>query len=602
MSNILIIGNILKDVYLRLDERKNNFEVDEAGTPWLDFGFDGSSHQFFRRISIYGGAAVALEVLNRFDFSARIAGAKLGFAGGEIISNNQKADDYRYMLCHGNKISYLVADERTDTKWVMPDEAVDWLFVDRSAGVNDALVKEIKKFLAMSNKTRLAFYAPKELTDADKELLDLAELIFTDGDLPEIRDDASVCYISDQEISLNGHSQTWRIERTDLMTHLTVHSIIAATVFAALAKGLSVKDALRYAKINAEGSSLSGTMPLEKIQEIAENQKVEETDIRLVAATMMTSGKGILAADESGGNIHQKFEGLMIPDDEQHRRDYRNVLLSTPELERYVNAVILFDETTKQKSDDGRDFVSFLTAHGIVPGVKVDEGLENFPDSDEKYTKGLDGLKKRLPEYYARGLRFCKWRAAFEIDLGKPSDMAILKNCQILAEYAKACQDNNLVPIVEPEVQYDGNYTLEQCADTTSKVLDILFDELAKAGVKLDATILKVNMVLAGKKYPIQSTPEEVGRATTNVLKGHVPDNLAGVVFLSGGQTVEQATKNLQAVVNCGPYPWPLTFSFSRALQTPALETWKGDNDKTAAAQDAFKARLVANTDALKKK
>ena len=602
MSNILIIGNILKDVYLRLDERQNNFEIDQSGTPWLDLGFDGSSYHFFRRTSIYGGAAVALEVLNRFDFSARIAGAKLGFAGGSIVSNNQKADDYRYMLCHGNKISYVVPNERTETKWVMPDEAIDWIFVDRSAGITDTLVKELKKFLAISNKTRLAFYVPKDLTAADKDLIEMAEMIFTDGELPELKDKDSVCYISDQEISLNGHSQTWRIERTDLMTHLTVHSIIAATVFGALTKGMSVEDALRYAKINAEGSSLSGTMPIEKIKEIADNQKTEETDIRLVAATMMTDGKGILAADESGGNIHQKFEGLMIPDDETHRRDYRNLLLSTPELERYVNAVILFDETTKQKCDDGRDFVSYLTAHGIVPGVKVDEGLENFPDSDEKYTKGLDGLKKRLPEYYARGLRFCKWRAAFDIDLGKPSDMAILKNCQILAEYAKACQDNNLVPIVEPEVQYDGNYTLQQSADTTAKILDILFDELSKAGVKLDATILKVNMILAGKKYPIQSTPEEVGRETANILKSHVPENIAGVVFLSGGQTVEQATENLQAIVNNGPFPWPLTFSFSRALQMPALETWKGDNNKIGAAQDAFKARLVANTEALKKK
>ncbi len=602
MSNILIIGNILKDVYLRLDERQNNFEIDQSGTPWLDLGFDGSSYSFFRRTSIYGGAAVALEVLNRFDFSARIAGAKLGFAGGSIVSNNQKADDYRYMLCHGNKISYIVPNERTETKWVMPDEAIDWIFVDRSAGISDNLVKELKKFLAISNKTRLAVYAPKELTSADKELLNLAEMIFADTDLPELEGKDSVCYISDQDISLNGHTQTWRIERTDLMTHLTVHSIIAATVFGALTKGMSVEDALRYAKINAEGSSLSGTMPLEKIKEIAETQKVEETDIRLIAATMMTDGKGILAADESGGNIHQKFEGLMIPDDEKHRRDYRNLLLSTPELERYVNAVILFDETTKQKSDDGRDFVSYLTAHGIIPGVKVDEGLENFPDSDEKYTKGLDGLKERLPEYYNRGLRFCKWRAAFDIDLGKPSDMAILKNCQLLAEYAKICQDNNLVPIVEPEVQYDGNYTLQQNADTTAKILDILFDELAKAGVKLDATILKVNMVLAGKKYPIQSTPEEVGRATADVLKSHVPENIAGVVFLSGGQTVEQATENLQAVINNGPFAFPLTFSFSRALQMPALETWKGDNEKIGVAQDAFKARLVANTEALKKK
>ncbi len=602
MSNILIIGNILKDVYLRMDERKNNFEIDEHGTPWLDFGFDGSTHKFFRRISIYGGAAIALEVLNRFDQQARIAGSKLGFAGGEIITNGQQAQTYRYMLCHGNKIAYLTPNERTETKWVMPRGMVEWLFIDRSAGVTAELVKEIKNFMSMSQHTRIAFYAPKELTNADKELLSIANMVFVDSDAEEISapTNASVCRISDRDISLNGHTQTWRIERTDLMTHLTMHSIIAASVFGALVKGASVKDALLYAKINAENSSLSGTMPFDKIKALADTKKTEETDIRLVAATMMAPGKGILAADESGGNIHKKFESMLIPDDEKHRRDYRNLLLSTPELERYVNAVILFDETTHQKCDDGRDFVSFLTAHGIVPGVKVDEGLANFPDSDEQYTKGIDGLKRRLPDYYARGLRFCKWRAAFTIDLGKPSDMAILKNCQLLAEYAKICQDNNMVPIAEPEVLYDGNYTLEQSSDITGKVLDILFDELAKAGVKLDATILKVNMVIAGKKYPIQSTPEEVGKATAAMLKSHVPENLAGVVFLSGGQTVEQATKNLEAIIKKGPFPWPVTFSFSRALQMPALEAWKGDNEKISAAQDAFKARLIANVEAIK--
>ena len=603
MSNILIIGNILKDVYLRMDERLNNFEIDEHGTPWLDFGFDGSSHKFFRRISIYGGAAIALEVLNRFDHSARIAGAKLGFASGEIVPNGQVANSYRYMLCHGNKITYLVPNERTETKWVVPRGMVEWLFIDRSTGVTDELVTEIRNFLSMSQHTRVAVFAPKDLKEADKRLIELASIVFTEDKLDDdIKVNGSICYINDREISLNGHRQAWRIERTDLMTHMTVHSIIASTVFGALVKGVSVKDALLYAKINAENSSLSGTMAVEKIKALAENQRAEESDIRMIASSMMTPGKGILAADESGGNIHQKFEGLMIPDDEQHRRDYRNVLLSTPELERYVNGVILFDETTRQKSDDGRDFVSYLTAYGIIPGVKVDEGLEDLGNLGEKITKGIDGLKERLPKYYAQGLRFCKWRAAFEIDLGKPSEKAVLENCKLLAKYAKICQDCNMVPIVEPEVVYDGNYTIDQCKDTTGKILDVLFDELAKAGVKLDATILKVNMVLAGKKYPIQSTPEEVGRATAEMLKSHVPENVAGVVFLSGGQTVEQATSNLQAVTNCGPFPWPVTFSFSRALQTPALEAWRGDNANMENAQNAFRDRLVANVEALKKK
>ena len=602
MSNILIIGNVLKDVYLRMDERLNNFEIDEHGTPWLDFGFDGSSHKFFRRVSIYGGATVAMEVLGKFDNQVKIDGAKLSFVRGEIVPNGQVAHGYRYMLCHGNKITYLVPNERTETKWAMPRGMVEWLFIDRSAGVTDELVAEIKNFLSMSQHTRVAVYAPKDLKEADKRLIEMASIVFCEEDVTDVKISGSVCKLSGQEISLNGNKQTWRVERTDLMTHLTVNSIVAATVFGALINGASVKDALLYAKINAENSSLSGTLTFDRIKSLADNQKSEESDIRLIASTIMTPGKGILAADESGGNIHQKFEGLMIPDDETHRRDYRNILLSTPELDQYVNGVILFDETTKQKSDDGRDFVSYLTAHGIIPGVKVDEGLAEIDGLGENYTKGIENLKEKLPKYYKQGLRFCKWRAAFEIDLGKPSKKALTKNCKLLAEYAKACQDANMVPIVEPEVVYDGNYTIEQCADVTGKVLDMVFDELAKAGVKLDATILKVNMVLAGKKYPIQSSPEEVGRATADVLKSHVPDNVAGVVFLSGGQTVEQATNNLQAVTNCGPYPWPVSFSFSRALQTPALEAWKGDNANTEAAQNAFRDRLSANKEALNKK
>lgn len=596
MSNILIIGKVLKDVYLRMDERLNNFETDEHGTPWLDFGFDGSSHEFFRRTSIYGGAAVALEVLNRYNLTTHIAGAKLGFAGGEIIPNDQRADGYRYMLCHGNKISYLVSNERVSTEWINPEGAIDWMYFDRTATVTDEFIKELKSYLTLSTQTRIAVYATKNPTNADRKLLEMANIIFTEEDLGDVKTNASVCYITDQEIKLDKVTQNWQVDRIDLMTHLTSHSIIAATVFGALVRGVSVKDALKYAKVNVEGSSLSGTMPFEKIKMIAESEK---TDARLIAESMVAGGKGILAADESGGNIHQKFQGLMIPDDERHRRDYRNILLTTPDLEKYVNAVILFDETTQQKADDGRDFCTYLTAHGIIPGVKVDEGLENILDSDEKYTKGIDHLKDKLPKYYEMGLRFCKWRAAFEIDLGKPSELALKKNCELLAEYASICQDNDMVPIVEPEVVYDGNYTIDQCADVTGKVLDRLFEELSKAGVKLNSTILKVNMVLAGKKYPIQSTPEEVGKYTAEVLRNHVPETLAGIVFLSGGQNVEQATANLQAVTNNGPYPWPVTFSFSRALQTPALETWKGDNENTQAAQKAFTKRLVANCDAL---
>ena len=212
-------------------------------------------------------------------------------------------------------------------------------------------------------------------------------------------------------------------------------------------------------------------------------------------------------------------------------------------------------------------------------------------------------MPERLKEYYDMGARFAKWRAAFEMNQDlKPSDMAIKKNAEILSHYASYCQSAGIVPIVEPELVYDGYYTIEQNIEYTGKILDALFEALRGDGVNLAACILKVNMVLAGKKYETQSTPAEVGKATADVLRDHVPSSLAGVVFLSGGQTVEQATENLQEVTNNGPFPWPVTFSFARALQDPALKAWQGNNDNADAAREGFKARLIANCEALIKK
>ena len=602
MSNVLIIGNVHQDVYLRLDEQQNKFETDEHGTPWLDFGFDGSTHKFIKKTAVYAGATVALEVLNRMGINAKISGSLAEFRNGGIVPGEQEIKTTRYILCKENKISYLVPESREETEWVNPTDAVDWIFIDRSAKVTQELVKGLKGFLSMSGHTRLAVYAPKEMSDQDRELVEMANLVFSDGLLAGTKFYGSVCQISDHEISFGDAKIIWSAENADLMTHLTLYSIIAATVFGALLRGKTIEDSIMMGRDNALRSTLNGTAPLEKLEELLRNARAEEADTAMIAKTLMAPGKGILAADESGGSIHKKFENMRIPDDEEHRRDYRNIFFTTPDLEKYVSGVILFDETARQKADDGRDFVSFLTSKGIVAGIKVDQGLENFENSEEKYTKGLDDLPARLAEYYKMGLRFCKWRSAFEIAPGRPSDMAIEKNCNDLAKYARICQDAKMVPIVEPEVVYDGNYTLEQSKDVTAKILDTLFDALNREKVRLDQCILKVNMVLAGKQYPIPSSKEEVGRATAEVLRTHVPQSLAGVVFLSGGQTVVQATENLQEVTNNGPFPWPVTFSFARALQDPALTAWMGNNENCDTAREAFRQRLIANTEALKKK
>ncbi len=598
MGSILIVGNIVKDIYLRLDERQNVFEKDSNNVPWLNLGFDGSSHKFFRRTSVYGGAAVTLEVLNKFGVDAEISGAKLRYENGELVENDQKTSDYRYVLCSGEKISYFVPSTRTHTSLSAPSRPVDWVFIDKSATITTALVESLETFFAVSKNTRLAVYVSKDASEVARNLAKRATLIFSEITPPKELVDRTFI-IKNDTISINDDKVTWNLAKTDMLTHLTVHSIAAASIIGALFSGKNKLESMDLAKANVENASLAGALDIKKLEEIVKKEKSEEIDLEMMAKSLMTLKKGILAADESGGSIHKKFESMNIPDDFEHRRDYRNIFFTTKDLEKFVSGVILFDETAKQKADNGQNFVEFLTSRGIIPGIKVDQGLADLPNSSEKYTKGLDGLDERLKEYYQMGLRFAKWRAAFEVTESTPTENAIEKNCEILAKYALLCQQTHIVPIVEPEVVHDGNYSAKHCALLTGKILDVLFEKLKELGVRLEACILKCNMVLAGKQFETQSTPGEVGELTAKTLRDHVPKELAGVVFLSGGQGVEQSTDNLQAVTNQGPFPWPVTFSFARALQGPALEAWLGDNNNADKARSAFYDRLVANTNAL---
>ncbi len=614
MQKVVIIGNITKDIYLRLDNRVNKFEEDEHHVKWLDFAFNGSSHNYFSRVAIYGGASISLEVLSRFGLKAEISGAPATFLDGQFVAKDSTTV-YRYILCQDDNVSYIAPSHHHETTWKMPkDDTPDWIYIDRSANVTPNLVRELMDYLDIEPSCKIAFFISENVNQYANHIRELAEhaaLIITDTKLDTQY--SNVVKIFSNTIEYNGKSITWSLNgREDLMTHLSTHLTIGATILGAIILGKSPSEAILLAKANAEGARLSGTLNIDtleaeiaddyyKIQGKGKDPKVLELEAN--AKKLMTPGKGILAADESGGSIHKKFESMNIPDDEQHRRDYRNIFFTTPELEKYVNGVILFDETARQHADDGSTFVDFLTRKGIIAGIKVDQGLVNFENSPEKYTQGLDGLPERLKEYYDMGARFAKWRAAFEMNQDlKPSDMAIKKNAEILSHYASCCQAAGIVPIVEPELVYDGYYTIEQNIEYTSKILDALFEALRGDGVNLAACILKVNMVLAGKKYETQSTPAEVGKATADVLRDHVPSSLAGVVFLSGGQTVEQATENLQEVTNNGPFPWPVTFSYARALQDPALKAWQGNNDNADAAREGFKARLIANCEALIKK
>lgn len=613
--NILVVGNVLKDVYLNIDSRSEHLETDSNHTQWLDISFNASEHHFFNRNSSLGGAAISMEVLQKMGLPTTISGSSLRLESDEFTSTDP-AETYRYILIADGKTSYFVPSEYKTTNFIPPAEPVDYLYVDRSAELTTDAAAKIHAYLDISQNTKLVLYVRNFENPNLNGLIPRADLIFLEEnrEKSEEKDALSsaeinpekLVHISETTLSYQNLSEAISVDRVDMLTHLSVYSIAAATILGGFILGNSVEDSLTLARINIENSKLNAVLPLAELQEIAENTSPKE-NLELIAANLVLKPKGILAADESGGSIKKKFSQLDIPDTYENRRDYRNIFFTTKDLEKYVNGVILFDETTHQLADNGQNYVDFLTARRIIPGIKVDQGLAKFDNSLETYTKSLDGLDERLKEYYIRGLRFAKWRAAFEIHLSTsgtiltPTTKAIEENCRILAEYAAKCQSAGLVPIVEPEVVYDGYYSIDQNAEITGKILDELFKKLADFGVNLRACILKVNMIIAGKNYETPSTPEEVGAKTAEVLKNHIPAELAGVVFLSGGQTVEQATNNLAEVEKNGPFPWPVTFSFARALQDPALYAWKGHNENTDVARQAFLDRLVANVEAIRK-
>ena len=317
-----------------------------------------------------------------------------------------------------------------------------------------------------------------------------------------------------------------------------------------------------------------------------------------VAQSLVTSGKGILAADESAGTIEKRFGSVGIESTEATRRAYRNLLFTTPDVEAFISGVILFDETMRQASDDGTPFPELLARRGIVPGVKVDRGATALAGAPgEKVTEGLDGLRERLAEYRELGARFTKWRAVIGIGSDLPTDYAIRVNAQALARFAALSQEAGLVPIVEPEVLMDGDHTVERSFAATSRTLQAVSTELHAQGVRLEAMLLKPNMVLAGYECPDHATPEEVADWTIRAMRRHVPAAVPGLVFLSGGQSDEDATANLEALNRVGGQSWELSFSFGRALQAAALRAWAADPLNVSAAQHVF-ARRAAETGA----
>ena len=317
-----------------------------------------------------------------------------------------------------------------------------------------------------------------------------------------------------------------------------------------------------------------------------------------IARLLIAPGKGILAADESTGTIGKRFAKIAVENNEENRRVYREMLFTASNLGKYISGVIMYDETIRQRASDGHTFVTILEDQGILPGIKVDEGTEIMTDSPtEATTKGLENLSSRLPGYVNMGAKFCKWRAMFKISDNTPTENCLKINAERLAEYARLCQENNLVPIVEPEVLMEGEHSIQKCYEVTKKVLTAVFAELKSQGVDLSGIVLKPNMIISGLERAERDDAAEVATQTIQCLKETVPSEVPGIAFLSGGQSEEQACANLNEINKIArDCPWQLTFSYGRALQASALRAWGGKNENITAAREAFlnQARLTA--------
>lgn len=604
MSKILVIGNVLKDVYLKLDERQNIFEQDERGIDWLDLSFDGAEHRFFRRTSVYGGAAVTLSVLGRLGINSQIMGSNAEYKNGEIIWQGDPAG-YRYIFCHHGEITYFVPSERKATDWQMPKDIPEWILVDRSTFISERLVDEIKNFRKFSPTTKLAVHAERDKSPLGQRLAEMADLLFIEEEPPVHSEEKIVdkidlgqpekrlvCHITPQKIIFGEAEESWQLSRTDMMTHLTVYNTIVATILGVISSGGSLTDAVLWARINAEQATLDGSLSGRRLKELVAEERQKRANVTLVAKSLMASRRGILAADEDDQTLTKRLVSFGIGVNTKTRADYRKLLLTTPELSEYTSGVILTAETARSKVQHAQTYLKYLTSRGIITGVKADRGQAHLKGTHETYTLGLDDLASRLREYYDEGFRFAKWHAKFIIKKDQPSYIAVEKNAKLLADFARECQLAGLVPMIESDISWSGDYSIEKSIEVTDRVLLTIFRKLERRGVDLSSVILKTSVVAAGDNAVSPSTPREVGIATGAVLKHAVPKYIAGIEILSGGQESKAMTQNLSAIIEAGPYDWPVSFAFSRALQDPVMRTWKGKEANTKVAQATLRNKL----------
>ena len=581
MSKILVVGNVLKDTYLQLDERENRFERDERGVNWLDMSFDGAAWKYFHRTSVYSGAAVSLSVLTQLGVTAEISHVRTTLRQGEIEWQDAPVI-YRYILSCKDEVSYLVPSGRVETEWQEPAEVPEWILVDRSAVVAERLVGAIWQYQQEHPGVKLAVHLAKRLTPAARRLAGFADLVFVEDE--PVKTTAQVCHLGRKRLTLGTAEENWEMERVDTMTHLTIFSTMAATVLAVLSQGGDEREALLWAKLNIEAASLDRSPTRERLEQLAAAEIEKRRNVRLLARELMEPGRGVLAIDEAPERLNRRLEAQGLEARAERRKEFYELLLTTPHLERRLSGVILSEENARMKLSNGRTLLEQAILKGVMPGIKADKGLSEGADG-EKYTLGEERLAERLKNYYGRGFRFAKWRAVFESDNGKPGYFALEENTRRMAEFAKQCQLAGLVPVVEPEVLVGERTTLPECVRATARVLIRTLEQLRARHVELDKLVLKVNLLVAGKKVEVKST--EVGFATAKVLGMLIPAEVAGVLILSGGREPQQILADLEALQAEGGLPCRTSFSFSRALENPVLEAWQAEADAAQRARVA---------------
>lgn len=653
---ILAIGDIVTDAFIMLKEDEAEVTEDAHGNKKLVLPF-GSKPPYdhvdiVQAVGPSPNAAVAFARLGARSGLMAYMGDDLpgkdmlAYLGEQAVDTSTISvtegvkSNYWYVLRYGAERTILVKNEKYDYSWQEPRETPDWIYLSALDGASWQLHQELLSYLRKYPDIKLVFqpgtfhfkwgteklaeiYARSYMTVMNKEeaadvtgrdvndIEDLFDGLHNLGaEIVVITDGPKGSYASDGKkvISIpNYPDPAPPLDRTG------AGDAFASTITTALAQGESLETALTWAPINSMNvcqhlGAQAGLLDKEAILELLGNAPddykptviagTHEPSLEDIARTLVENPKGIFAADESGGSIHKRFVQYDIEDTEEVRRKYRQLFFTTPDIEHQLSGVILFDETARQKSDDGTPFPELLRSRGIIPGIKVDKGIVPLPGFDgEGVTSGLDGLPERLSDYHDMGLRFAKWRAAFTVTDTLPSDAAIAANVHALARYALDCQNAGIVPIVEPEIVHEEDFSIERAKEVSARILDALFEELTLLGVNRKALLLKTSMVLAGSKRD-QSSPNDVARATIDTLVHHVPHDVAGIVFLSGGQTPEQATANLQAITNQGEQAWPITFSYSRALQEPVIEVWGGQPENTAHAQEVFRGLVQTNSDA----